>query len=247
MLQPDAPAEQVPTAADRLRPLTDFSGSLGQRVYQTLRHAILSLAYRPGEILRKPDICEALGVSRSPVSDAVARLQAEGLVDVVPQAGTFVARFSMQEIREGAFLREAIEVAAIERVAARITDDQLQLLRRNLIVQAALVADGDIPGFYAMDAAMHELLLSFTGFPKLAQVAETAWLHVNRARQLILPVPGRVQATLAEHQAILAALEARDPTAARKAIQHHLRQLVSYLEPLERDRPDLFNPDKGAA
>jgi GntR family transcriptional regulator, rspAB operon transcriptional repressor len=99
------------------------------------------------------------------VADAVARLQTEGLVDVVPQAGTFVARFSMQEIREGAFLREAIEVAAIERVAEIITDDQLTLLRRNLTVQAALVADGDIPGFYAMDAAMHELILSFTGFP----------------------------------------------------------------------------------
>jgi DNA-binding GntR family transcriptional regulator len=219
-----------------------FSGSLGQKVYQSLRQAILSLAYRPGEILRKPEICEALGVSRSPVADAVARLQVEGLVDVVPQAGTFVARFSMQEIREGAFLREAIEVAAIEAVARQITYDQLLLLRRNLTVQAALVGDGDIPGFYAMDAAMHELLLSFTGFPKLSQVAETAWLHVNRARQLILPVPGRVQATLAEHQAILAALEARDPAAARAAIQAHLRQLIRYLEPLERDRPELFNP-----
>jgi GntR family transcriptional regulator, rspAB operon transcriptional repressor len=243
MLQPAAPAKQEPSAVERLRPLAEFTGSLGQRVYQTLRHAILSLAYKPGEILRKPDICEALGVSRSPVADAVARLQAEGLVDVVPQAGTFVARFSMQEIREGAFLREAIEVASIERVASRVTDEQLQLLRRNLTVQTALVVDGDIPGFYAMDAAMHELLLSFTGFPKLAQVAETAWLHVNRARQLILPVPGRVQATLAEHQAILAALEARDPVAARDAVQAHLRQLISYLEPLERDRPDLFNPD----
>lgn len=242
MLQPAAPAKQEPTAADRLRPLAEFSGSLGQRVYQTLRQAILSLAYKPGEILRKPEICEALGVSRSPVADAVARLQGEGLVDVVPQAGTFVARFSMQEIREGAFLREAIEVAAIERVAERITDDQLQLLRRNLTVQAALVADGDIAGFYATDAAMHELLLSFTGFPKLAQVAETAWLHVNRARQLILPVPGRIEATLAEHQAILSALEARDPMAARATIQTHLRQLISYLEPLERDRPELFNP-----
>jgi GntR family transcriptional regulator, rspAB operon transcriptional repressor len=242
MLQPAALIKQDPSAVQRLRPLADFSGSLGQRVYQTLREAILSLAYRPGEILRKPDICEALGVSRSPVADAVARLQAEGLVDVVPQAGTFVARFSMQEIREGAFLREAIEVAAIERVAAIITDDQLQRLRRNLTVQAALVADADIPGFYAMDAAMHELLLSFTGFPRLAQVSETAWLHVNRARQLILPVPGRIQATLAEHQAILAALEARDPAAAREAVQAHLRQLVTYLEPLERDRPDLFNP-----
>lgn len=242
MLQPAAPAQQEPTAQDRLRPLGDFPGSLGQKVYQTLRQAILSLAYRPGEILRKPEICDALGVSRSPVADAVARLAAEGLVDVVPQAGTFVARFSMQEIREGAFLREAIEVAAIEKVAAEISDAQLQLLRRNLTVQAALVADGDIPGFYAMDAAMHELLLSFTGFAKLAQVSETAWLHVNRARQLILPVPGRVQATLAEHQAILTALEARDPAAAREAIRAHLRQLITYLEPLERDRPDLFNP-----
>lgn len=226
----------------RLLPLSGFSGSLGQRVYQVLRQAILSLAYRPGEILRKPDICEVLGVSRSPVADAVARLAVEGLVDVIPQAGTFVARFSMQEIREGAFLREAIEVAAIDRVAPVITEDQLVRLRRNLVVQAALVADGDIAGFYAMDGEMHEMLLSFTGFAKLAQVSDTAWLHVHRARQLILPVPGRVAATLAEHGAIIEALERRDPADARNAIRGHLRQLITYLEPLERDRPDLFNP-----
>ena len=241
MLQPPEPPSQVPSEA-RLAPLDHFSGSLGQRVYQTLREAILSLAYRPGEILRKPEVCDALGVSRSPVADAVARLAAEGLVDVVPQAGTFVARFSMEEIREGAFLREAIEVAAIERVAETITEDQLTQIRRNITVQAALIADGDIPGFYQTDAAMHELLLSFTGFRKLAQVSETAWLHVNRARQLILPVPGRIEATLEEHRAILAALEARDPDAARTAIRTHLRQLITYLEPLERDRPDLFDP-----
>lgn len=241
MLQPPEAPSQVSSEA-RLAPLDRFTGSLGQRVYQTLREAILSLAYRPGEILRKPEICEALGVSRSPVADAVARLAVEGLVDVVPQAGTFVARFSMEEIREGAFLREAIEVAAIERVAETITEEQLTQLRRNLTVQAALIADGDVPGFYQTDAAMHELLLSFTGFRKLAQVSETAWLHVNRARQLILPVPGRIAATLEEHRAILAALEARDPDAARLATRAHLRQLITYLEPLERDRPDLFDP-----
>ncbi|MBC2836563.1 GntR family transcriptional regulator [Paragemmobacter straminiformis] len=245
MLQPQEPASQAHSdaGAARLQPLDAFAGSLGQKVYQTLREAILSLAYRPGEILRKPEICEALGVSRSPVADAVARLAAEGLVDVVPQAGTFVARFSMEEIREGAFLREAIESAAIERLAEVITDDQLTQLRRNITVQAALVADGDIPGFYQMDAAMHEMLLSFTGFRKLAQVSETAWLHVNRARQLILPVPGRISATVEEHRAILAALEARDPEAARRAVRLHLRQLISYLEPLERDRPELFAPN----
>ena len=241
MLQAQEPQPQVPVQS-RLAPLDRFAGSLGQKVYQTLREAILSLRYRPGEILRKPEICDALGVSRSPVADAVARLAAEGLVDVVPQAGTFVARFSMAEIREGAFLREAIEVAAIERVAATITEEQLTQLRRNITVQVALVADGDFPGFYATDAEMHELLLSFTGFRKIAQVSETAWLHVNRARQLVLPVTGRISATLDEHRAILAALEARDPDAARRAVQYHLRQLISYLEPLERERPDLFAP-----
>ena len=225
-----------------MAPLDRFSGSLGQRVYQTLREAILSLAYRPGEIIRKPEICDALGVSRSPVADAVARLAAEGLVDVIPQTGTFVARFSMAEIREGAFLREAIEVAAIEQLATVITDEQLLLLRRNITVQTALVADGDAAGFYQLDADMHELLMSFTGYRKLALVAETAWLHVNRARKLILPVPGRIASTLTEHRAILAALEARDPDAARQAVRYHLRQLITYLEPLERDRPDLFDP-----
>lgn len=233
---------QDQSAESRLLPLDRFQGSLGQRVYQCLRTAILALTYRPGEILRKPEICAALGVSRSPVSDAVARLAAEGLVEVVPQAGTFVARFSMEEIREGAFIREAIEVAAAERVAETVTDAQLVLLRRNLVVQAALLADGDISGFYKTDAEMHELILGFTGFRRLAQVSDTAWLNVNRARRLILPVPGRVAQTLDEHRAILSALEAREPAAARAAVQGHLRQLLHYLEPLERERPELFGP-----
>jgi DNA-binding GntR family transcriptional regulator len=241
MLQPAASLPQAQEdGARRLVPLDRFAGSLGQRVYQTLRQAILTLAYRPGEILRKPEICDALGVSRSPVADAVARLAVEGLVDVVPQAGTFVARFSMEEIREGAFLREAIEVAAAERVARSVTPDQITQLQRNLTVQAALVEAGDFLGFYAQDAAMHELILSFTGFRRLAQVADTAWLQVNRARRLVLPIPGRVADTLAEHRAIVAALAARDPAAARGAVQAHLGQLLRFLEPLERDRPDLF-------
>jgi GntR family transcriptional regulator, rspAB operon transcriptional repressor len=239
MLQAQEPRPQDPI---RLQRLDGFAGSLGQRVYHSLRAAILTLAFRPGEILRKPEICAALGVSRSPVSDAMARLAVEGLVDVIPQAGTFVARFSMMEIREGAFLREAIEVAAIERVAGTITRDQLAALRQNITQQELRVAAGDTAGFYALDGAMHTMLLSFTGFPKLAQVSQTAWLHVDRARQLILPLPGRVAATLDEHRAILAALAAHDPPNARLAVQAHLRQLVTYLEPLERERPDLFSP-----
>jgi GntR family transcriptional regulator, rspAB operon transcriptional repressor len=223
-------------------PLDRFQGSLGQRVYQSLKHAILTLAFRPGDIIRKPEICDRLGVSRSPVADAVARLAADGLVDIVPQAGTFVTRLSMIDIREGAFIREAIEVAAAERVATLITEAQLLDLRRNIRMQEALAADGDRQGFMALDAQMHELMLSYTGFPRLPQVSQTAWLSVNRARQLILPVEGRLEATLDEHRTIFAAFAAHDPQAARLAVQHHLRQLLTYLAPLERDHPELFAP-----
>lgn len=231
----------------RLKPLEAFSGSLANRTYLSLRHAIVELSYRPGEVLRKGDICAKLGVSRSPVAEAIMRLGGEGLVDVVPQAGTYVARFSMEEIREGAFLREAIELAAVELVAPRITEDQLLRLRRNLRVQEALVADGDFAGFYALDREMHDMILSFTTFRKLGQVAETAWVHVDRARQLVLPVPGRVAETLEEHRAILAALAARDAAAARAAMRRHLGRLITFLEPLEKSHPGLFAPGEGGA
>ncbi len=240
MLQEPKSGSQELNGASRLLPLDRFKGTLGNRVYQSLQHAILTLAYRPGEIIRKPEICDFLGVSRSPVADAVARLATDGLVDVVPQAGTFVARLSMTDIREGSFIREAIETAAAELVATQINDDQLRELRRNLLMQEALVSDADQQGFMQLDGQMHDMILSCTGFPRLPHVSQTAWLNVHRARQLILPVEGRLQATLEEHRAILAALEARDPQAARRAVQDHLRQLLTYLQPLERERPDLF-------
>lgn len=228
-----------------LTPLDAFPGSLANRTYLSLREAILNLSVRPGEALRKGDICATLGVSRYPVAEAITRLSGEGLVDVVPQAGTYVARFSMEEIREGAFLREAIELAAVEALAPRISEDQLILLRRNLRVQEALLADGDFAGFYKLDREMHAMILSFNGFRKIGQFADTAWVHVNRARQLILPMPGRVAETLDEHRQILAALEARDPEAARTTMRRHLGRLITFLEPLEKSHPELFAPERG--
>jgi DNA-binding GntR family transcriptional regulator len=224
----------------QLMSLDQLSGSLSAKVYLVLKDAILSLAFRPGENMRKGEICDALGVSRSPVSEAIAKLASEGLVDVVPQAGTFVSRFSMEEIREGAFLREALELATVELVASTVTEQQLVLLRRNLRVQQALVDDGDIAGFYQLDMEMHALIQSFTGYKRLARFAESSWIQVDRARQLNLPSAGRMQETVEEHRRIVEAIEARDPKLARRAMRDHLRQLIKYLEPLERQRPELF-------
>ena len=232
----DQPQDPPPTLAA----LAAFDGSLSQRVYQTLRQSILSLGYRPGQMIRKGEICAALGVSRSPVGEAMARLATEGLVDVVPQAGSFVARVSMAEIREGAFLREALELAAVEQVATTLTPAQLAELTAILQQQADLTRAGDAEGFYAADGALHEAIMAMTGHRRLAAMTRTAWVHVDRARRLILPRPGRIAETLGEHQAIVAALAAHDPQTARAATRAHLRQLLTQLEPLAEQRPELF-------
>lgn len=229
-----------------LRPTDAYAGSLSNRVYLSLREAILRLELRPGQVIRKPQVCALLGVSRAPVSEAIARLVFDRLVEVVPQAGTFVSPFSAAEIREGAFLREALEVAAVDTLARTIDAGQLRQLQRNLRLQEVLVEDGDFDGFYAADAEMHRLILSFTGYPRLAEMTETAWLLVERARRLLLPSPGRARATLSEHAAIVNALAAHDAAEATAATRLHIRQITAKLAQLEEERADLFGaPARG--
>ncbi len=216
-------------------------GSLAHRVYLAIKQAILSLDFLPGANLKKAPICERLGVSRAPVAEAIARLAAEGLVDVVPQSGTRVSYFSMSEIREGVFLREALELATVAKVARDFTEDQRKRLSRNMRLQELLIEDEDIPGFYQADEEFHALLMAFTGFVRLPDVAQTVSLQVSRARMLLLPTPGRVAETLQEHRAIFDAVQDRNEQAAQEAMRHHLGQLMPRIEVLEREKPHLFN------
>ncbi|SLN38567.1 GntR family transcriptional regulator [Ruegeria meonggei] len=216
-------------------------GSLAQRVYLAIKQAILSLDFAPGAILRKAPICDRLGVSRAPVTEAIARLAAEGLVDVVPQSGTRVSYFSMSEIREGAFLRQALELATVAKVARDLTEDQQKKLSRNMRLQELLIEDEDIAGFYQADEEFHALLMEFTGFKRLADVAQTVSLQVTRARMLLLPTPGRTAETLHEHRAIHDAVLSRDEQAAQNAMRHHLGQLMPRIEILQQEKPQLFN------
>ncbi len=227
--------------ATLLRDISSTEGSLANRVYLSIKHAILSLDFAPGANLRKAPICERLGVSRAPVAEAIARLDAEGLVDVVPQSGTRVSYFSMSEIREGMFLREALELATIAKVARDLTEDQRRRLSRNMRLQELLVEDEDISGFYQADEEFHALLMDFTGFHRLADVAQTVSLQVSRARMLLLPTPGRIVETLEEHRSIFNAIVERDEDMAQQAMRRHMGQLMPRIEVLRQEKPHLFN------
>ncbi len=223
--------------------INGLEGPLGQRVYSALRNKILTMSFEPGSVLRKGELCEQLGVSRSPVTEALNRLSSDGLVDIIPQSATRVSQFSLFELREDCFLREAVEVAAVAKVTQERTDEQLIKLARNLKLQKLLVEDEDFQGFFEADLEFHEQILAFTGFPKVAFTAGQMSLQLHRARMLILPEKGRPREAVAEHRVILAGIEARDPNAARDAMSLHLRQLITRIEPLERQHPEYFRPN----
>lgn len=228
------------TTQNSMLDINNLNGPLGQRVYTALRNKILTMTFEPGFVLRKGALCEQLGVSRSPVTEALNRLSSDGLVDIIPQSATRVSQFSMFELREESFLREAVETAAVAKVTLERTEEQLTILSRNLKMQTLLVEDEDFQGFFEADLEFHELILAFTGFPRVAVAAGQMSLQLHRARMLIMPERGRPADTVAEHKVILAAVKARDPDAARSAMSRHLRQLITRLEPLERQHPEYF-------
>jgi len=220
--------------------IANMDGPLGHRVYIALRNSILTMALAPGTVLRKGMLCEQLGVSRSPVAEALGKLSTDGLVDIIPQSATRVSQLSLAELREESFLREAVEVAAVTKVAQDHTEEQLTRLTRNLRLQSLLINDRDFQGFFEADLDFHEMILQFTGFPKVVAAAGQMSLQLQRARMLLLPEEGRPAVALAEHTFILDAVRAKDPEAARLAMSAHLRDLIKRIVPLERLHPGYF-------
>src|SRR6202020_1383607 len=132
--------------------------SKAERVYEHLRRRIRELALPPGAPLRKEELALELGVSRAPVSEAIARLAEEGLVEVFPQHGSFVAPIRAADVRESLFIRTALESEAMRRLAPIADAGLMARLDENLARQAAALDAGDLPGFHDLDEALHAQL-----------------------------------------------------------------------------------------
>jgi len=204
--------------------------SKADRVYQDLRRRIRELTLPPGAPLRKEEIALAMGVSRAPVSEAIARLADEALVDVYPQHGSFVAPIRAQDVRESLFIRTALEVEAIRRVTQDADDALLHKLEDNLRQQAAALEARDLLLFYELDEALHAAIFMATNAPRAMRLLDAARAPLDRPRRLGLPEPGRPEATFAEHRRLVDAIQSRDPEFAAAAMRAHLAMVGRTVE-----------------
>jgi GntR family transcriptional regulator, rspAB operon transcriptional repressor len=201
-------------------------GSATERVLAAIRSAIVELELPPGSMIDKTALCERFGVSRFPVSDALTRLQSEGLVEVLPQRGTRVTRMRMADIAQAMFIRRALEVEMVRTLAPNMSDDLRTKLEMNIGYQEVTIGRADPRAFHLLDLAFHEMLLEDLNYPRVAAAVDAARHSLERARR-ILSSPQRHANTLAEHKAILAALTTRNPEAAAVAMKSHLDAVLA--------------------
>lgn len=211
-------------------PVDGRGPSKAERVHDILRRRIREAALAPGAALRKDEIAAELGVSRAPVSEALARLAEEGLVEIFPQHGSFVAPIRAAEVREALFIRAALEIEAMRRLAPRADAALIARLDDNLAGQAAALAAGDLARFHDLDEALHGLLFSAMDLPRAARLLDAARAPLDRLRRQALPAPGRPQATLAEHRWLVEAVRSRDADLAAAAMRAHLAHVADSVE-----------------
>jgi GntR family transcriptional regulator, rspAB operon transcriptional repressor len=216
-------------------------GSLTDAVEEALKEAIVTLALEPGMMIDKMAVCERMGVSRFPVSAALARLEHAGLVEVLPQRGTRVKPIGIDDIRQHLFIRSALEVETVRGVAAMHDEATLAALAANLDKQRSLAGTGERLAFHVLDLAFHEILLDAVKLPRVKEIVAVSRNALDRARQL-LASPERLAHTFDEHERIYDALRAGDADTAAKAMHDHLDQVVAELHRSAKVRPDVFEP-----
>lgn len=209
-------------------------------VYAAIRDAIVRAELVPGARLSENELAEQLGVSRTPIREALGRLREDRLVEVVPQLGTFVSRISTQAVTDAQFIREALECAAIRAAAERAGEEDIAALEQNIRSQERAREGGDMDAWYLLDDAYHRALCDLSGHPAVWAVSERAKSHLNRLRRISLGMPDYIPEMISEHRAVVDAVAAQDPDAAETALRHHLRMVLREVPRIREEHPEYF-------
>ena len=194
-------------------------------VYQAMRQAIVSCVIKPGERLNVEELAQKFGVSLTPVRGAIQQLATEGLIEIRPRSGTFVANLNHQEVDETFKIRCALECLAGEEAVRRITPEQIRRLKElTRSLKKKVVTDQDRKTHEKDNSELHQTIVEAAGNRKLKEMynALNAHIKIVRIHAAEANWPVRMQEEQAEHEAIVAALEARDEASLTAALRKHI-------------------------
>ena len=230
-----------PAAVGTRRSGRPRAATAASRIYSDLRTELVSLRRRPGEAVSESEIALAYGVSRTPVREAILKLSDEGLLEIFPQSAIFVSRIPLAALPQAIVIRKALEATTAQIAAERITTSQILNLHAILQRQREADAAGGGDTFHRADELFHATIAEVAGYPGIWTLIQQVKVHVDRYRRLTLPQVGRIGRTIGEHEAILDAIEAHDPNAARSAMEFHLERLLADISATQSINPEFFD------
>ncbi|RFU49437.1 GntR family transcriptional regulator [Paraburkholderia sp. DHOC27] len=244
--------QRIRATAESRAPLPDLTESvsfdshepISKQIFRALREAIFVGQMVPGTPLSEKEVSDMFQVSRQPVREAFIKLVEAGVLQVLPQRGTLVKRISPRKVREGRFIREAVETAVVRKAAVAITDAQLQSLTDNLRDQRLAARANDTAAFLALDEAFHYGIAQSIDCTAAWETIQDIKAQMDRVRYLSLPDVSPLDLLIRQHAKILAGLRAHDASAAEEAMRHHLREILVSLGPIAARNPDWFEADE---
>ena len=210
------------------------------QIFGFVRDAIVSMDLLPGQMISETSLATQFGVSRTPVREALIQLASIGFVEVLPQRGTYVTKFSMEKILESRFIREAIEVSVVSFVAENIKEEIIVEEGKIIFLQKEAADDNDPLAFQKLDDHFHKVLANQTRFVRVAQIIEAEKAHMDRVRCLSLQEPNQFKRILAQHTAIIKAIKSGVPEKAAKAMSTHLKDVYNVLKVIPQTHPEYF-------
>lgn len=198
------------------------SFSLAQQVFERLEHEILVGTYARGAILTEATLSENLGVSRTPIREALGRLEQEHLVESTGK-GIRVLGVTTEDLEDIYQIRLEIEPIAAGRVAERITEEELEQLKETLELQEFYLQKKDAERLKAMDSSFHEQLYRYCGSAVYYDVLMPLHTKVQKFRKASIQRSGRAEQSVKEHRQIFEAIALRDAKAAEAAIRAHIQ------------------------
>lgn len=204
--------------------------STAQNIFELMRTDIVLGVLKPLDPIRESEIAERLGVSRTPVREALLRLQTLGLVDIFPQSGTKVAPIRLEKVRAAQLIREAVEVEVVRRACKTATDAALDEIGHVIEDQIVAARRNDLRRLFELDEDFHRAIYRAAGLTSVAEELEDVKVHLNRLRYVSVNWPRGADKITSEHEEILAALRRRDEAAAAAAMTTHLRAVLPVLD-----------------
>jgi GntR family transcriptional regulator, rspAB operon transcriptional repressor len=229
-LKQNPPCDAAPTPTDV------------ETIYQTVRTDIIRMRLRPSERLSEKELGLRFGTSRTPVREAIVRLVEDGLIEVRPQRGTYVARISLQAVQRARFVRSALELAIIREAAEHgVSGAVLEEAKRAIADQENARLDPE--RFTTADDMFHRTFANGVGYGDIWSVVENQKAQFDRIHFLSLPNVTPVDHLIEQHRMILSAVEARDTDRAENTLREHLSIVVGTATALMRISPDLILND----